>query len=108
MTRPPTAQEIKVGLDALRQEAKVWDQQSDQLENASRKADSLHINRVEAGVFQLIVGPYNTVTDMVTNLTWAGHQATAAVAATLRGAAGTYEREDRIHARAYKNGKLLY
>jgi hypothetical protein len=102
MTRPPTHQEVKVGLDALRHEAAVWSQQAGQLDQASRKADSLHLNRVEAGVFQLIVSPYNTVVDMVANLTRSGHQAMEEIAATLRATAATYEREDRRHAHAYR------
>src|SRR5215475_4326048 len=49
---------VKVATDALRTEAGVWDQQSGQMDAIATKVDGLRFNRLEAGVFQLVVGPY--------------------------------------------------
>ena len=86
---------VKVATDALRTEAGVWDQQSAQLTAIASKVDGLRVNRLEAGVFQLVVGPYGEVVDQVHGRCQEGAQAMTGVADTLRQVANTYDEEER-------------
>jgi uncharacterized protein YukE len=90
----PSAQEVKVATDALRTEAGIWDSQSDQMETISSKVKNMQLGRVEAGVFQLIVGPYNDVVETVTSRSDEGAAAMTNIGDTLRAVATTYDEED--------------
>lgn len=90
----PTAQELQVAFDALRTEAGVWDQQSSQMGQVASKVQGMQLGRIEAGVFQLIVGPYNEVVQAVTARSNEAVQAMTSIGSTLRDIATVYEQEE--------------
>lgn len=90
----PSQQEVQVATDALRTESTVWDQQSNEMGKVSTKAKGMELGRVEAGVFQLIVGPYNEVVQQVMSRADEGVQAMKKIGETLRNIATTYDAED--------------
>jgi hypothetical protein len=92
---PPSRQQVVVATDALRREANDWDHQSVAVAAISQKVTGLELGRVEAGLFQLIVSPYNEVVATVADRCREGQAAITEVAATLRIVADTYEEEDR-------------
>jgi len=53
---------------------------------------------VEAGMFQLIVSPYNEVSDQVKQRSAEGKTEMAAVASALRAVARAYEENEEEHA----------
>lgn len=102
MTRP-TSDEVHVACEALRTEGRLWEDQSEKLRLLSGKTAELEYGRVEAGLFQIIVGPYNDVIDVVTARCAEGSIATGEIAGTLRRAADTYEAEDQAGAHQIKD-----
>jgi len=94
---------VKVATDALRTEAGVWDQQSGQMDAIATKVDGLRFNRLEAGVFQLVVGPYGELVDQVYGRTHEAGQRMKEIADTLRQVAKTYETEELDGSHRLKN-----
>ncbi len=99
---PPSKQELQVATDALRTEAGIWDQQSDQLAAIVGEVEGLRLHRLEAGIFELIVSAYGAVVDQVSARCAEGHQRTVEVAATLRQVADTYDDEERRNEHAFR------
>ncbi|HET9138525.1 hypothetical protein [Actinophytocola sp.] len=99
----PTKQELQVATDALRAEAGVWDGQSTTMGEVAAKAEGLRLSRIEAGIFQLIVGPYDAAADQVTNRCREGEQRMAEVADTLRQVADTYDAEEARNEHQLRN-----
>jgi hypothetical protein len=100
---PPTAQEVAVATGTLRSEAGVWDRESGQLNAITSKAEGLRMNRLEAGVFQVMVSAYESVVEQVQHRCGEGVQRMSEVAGTLRQVADTYDREDRNREHAIRN-----
>jgi Excreted virulence factor EspC, type VII ESX diderm len=100
---PPSAQEVAVATGTLRSEAGVWDHESGQLQAITTKAEGLRMNRLEAGIFQLMVSAYEKVVEQVQNRCGEGRQRMSEVASTLRQVADTYDREDRDREHAIRN-----
>ena len=100
---PPSAQEVAVATGTLRSEAGVWDHESGQLKTITSKAESLRMNRFEAGVFQVIVSAYESVVEQVQHRCDEGQQRMAEIANTLRQVANTYDAEDRSREHAIRN-----
>ncbi|MCP2322177.1 uncharacterized protein YukE [Hamadaea flava] len=90
----PSAKEVKVATDALRTESQVWDQQSDQMSKVGTTAKNMQLGRIEAGVFQLIVGPYNDVVNTVSSRSDEAVTAMHDIGNALRTVATTYDAED--------------
>lgn len=102
MTRP-TPDEVHVACEALRAEGQSWQDHSGKLRVLSDKAAELEFGRVEAGLFQAMVGPYNDVIHAVMARCTEGSAATAGISGTLRQVADTYEAEDRAGAHQIKD-----
>lgn len=100
---PPSKAQIKVATDALRTEAGIWDQQSSELDKIASQADGLRLERVEAGIFQVIFDAYASVIDQVTARSGEGRQRMADVAGTLHQIADTYDEEDTANLHLLKN-----
>ena len=96
-------QSVKVATDALRTEAGVWDQQSAQMGTIATRAEDLRFNRVEAGVFQLIVDPYGELVDQVHARCQEAVTRMKEIADTLRQVANTYDEEERNGAHRLRN-----
>ena len=92
MTQPGDG--YKVATDLLRREATAWDDQASAAQNIVVMTADFELGRVEAGIFQILIGAYRDVcgvvntrcTDAVTNL--------SAAADTLRAVADTYDAEE--------------
>ena len=95
MSELPTRAEVTVATGVLRREAGTWDEQSAGLGAVSRDVAAMEFGRLEAGLFQLMVGPYNEVIDAVSARTREGAAAMTEIGRTLRSAADTYDAEDR-------------
>lgn len=99
----PTQREVDVAVETLRTEAGIWDQQSHQLQAIVSGVGELRLSRIEAGVFQLIVSPYDAVVDQITACCAEGVQQMTRIASTLRTAADVYEEEDRNNEHSIRN-----
>jgi hypothetical protein len=100
---PPTAQEVKVATDALRTEAGVWDKESGEMGKIGPEAEGLRLNRIEAGLFQVIFDTYGQVIDQVIARSNEGGTQMADVAKTLRSVADTYDQEEAANVHKLNN-----
>lgn len=100
---PPSKDQVKVATDALRTEASAWDRQSSALGKIVGQANGLRLDRVEAGIFQIIFNTYSSVVDQVTARCGEGQQRTTDVANTLHQVADTYDEEEAANLHRLKN-----
>ena len=100
---PPSKDHVRVATDALRAEASIWDQQSSALGKIVGQANGLRLERVEAGIFQIIFDTYSSVVDQVTARCGEGQQRMSDVANTLHQVADTYDEEDAANLHLLKN-----
>jgi hypothetical protein len=103
MGDPPSAAEVKVATDALRTEAGQWDEQSSMMSAASTKVGAMEFGRLEAGLFQLMVGPYNEVISAVEARCKEAATAMTEIGTTLRTVADTYDAEDQASEHRIRN-----
>lgn len=96
-------QQVAVATDALRIEAGEWDRQSTAIGATAAKVVNMELGRVKAGLFQLIVSPYNEVVRHVSQRCLEGQAAMTEVANTLRQVADTYDEEDRSNEHSIRN-----
>lgn len=104
MGGPPSAEQVKVATNALRTEAKTWDEQSSVMNTLSTKVAGMEFGRLEAGLFQIMVGPYNEVVSAVSSRCREGTAAMKEIGGTLRTVANTYDAEDK--AAEHRNRKI--
>jgi hypothetical protein len=81
----------------------VWDEQSAKLSALSTKVSAMEFGRLEAGLFQLMVGPYNDVIQAVAARTREGTAAMASIGQTLVSVANTYDTEDKASEHRIRN-----
>jgi hypothetical protein len=91
---PPSSQTVQAATKALRDEAKVWDDQSKTTGDIAPKVEGLRLSRIEAGLFQVIVTEYEKAIDVIVTRTGEGQQVMTNVADTLRTVADTYDQEE--------------
>src|SRR6266540_512897 len=91
---PPDSQTMQAATTALRDEAKVWDDQCKTMGDVRPKVEDLRLSRIEAGLFQVIVTEYEKAIDMLAIRTGEAQQAMTNVANTLRAVADTYDQEE--------------
>ncbi|MGH3869106.1 MAG: hypothetical protein ACRDQ4_23930 [Pseudonocardiaceae bacterium] len=99
----PSKDQIKVATEKLRTEAGIWDQQSNMAGKIASQTDSLRMDRLEAGIFQIIVSAYGSVVDQVTARSREGQQRMADIANTLHQVANTYDQEEAENLHHLKN-----
>jgi hypothetical protein len=99
----PTPQQVAVATNTLRTEANEWETQAAILGTLAAKVEGMELGRVEAGLFQLIVSPYNDVVHHVQSRCQEGQTAMGQIATTLRSAADLYQREDDNNAHRIYN-----
>jgi Excreted virulence factor EspC, type VII ESX diderm len=99
----PTPDEVSVATNTLRSEANQWDEQAGRLGALSTKVAGMEFGRLEAGLFQMMVGPYNDVVRVVAQRCGQGSTAMTEIAATLRNVANTYDAEDAAGAHRITN-----
>ncbi|MFC4052830.1 type VII secretion target [Actinomadura syzygii] len=93
---------LKVLTQTLRSEAGVWDAQAEAIADAGNKADGLHLNRIEAGVFQAFVTAYGTTTGEVVARCREGEARMKEIANALRKVAGNYDKTEAEGAALFK------
>lgn len=103
MTQPVSGEQVAVATNALRTEAGEWETQSATLGALSAKVAEMEFGRLEAGLFQLMVSPYNDVIHALTARCREGAVAMTEVADTLRAVADTYDAEDKASEHRIRN-----
>ena len=88
-------QGFQIATDTLRTEATLWDKESKQLGAIATKAGGLQLTRLEAGIFQVVVGAYNAVDTAVTDRCTEGAKQMTDIGTTLRQVAATYDEEEK-------------
>lgn len=91
---PPTADQVRAATAALRNEASVWEGQAGEMGKIMNLVEGMRLNRVQAGLFQLIFDTYTDVVNQVVDRSAEGVQRMNEVAHTLREVANTYEQEE--------------
>lgn len=91
----PSGQQVSVATNALRNEAGEWVVHGGTLGEQGTKVAGMEFGRLEAGLFQMMVGPYNDVIHAVAARCQEGAAAMTEIADTLRGVADTYDAEDK-------------
>jgi hypothetical protein len=99
----PSSEEVALATDALRTEASVWDTQAHRLDGLGTQVDAMEFGRVEAGLFQIMVSPYNEVVRAVASRCAEGTAAMTEMGSTLRQVADVYEAEDQAGAHKIKD-----
>jgi len=99
----PGPEEVSVATNALRGEAGEWDAQSATIGPVGTKVAAMEFGRLEAGLFQLMVGPYNDVIHAVAARCKEGASAMTEIANTLRSVADTYDAEDTASEHRIRN-----
>ncbi len=74
----------------LRDEAGIWDQQSAELSRVAGLAESLRMDRLSAGIFQILVTSYGPVIDQVMARCKEGQRCTEDIANALLAVARGY------------------
>jgi hypothetical protein len=87
-----------VATSLLRTEALQWDTESGRLAALAPRIGDMQFGRLEAGIFQLMVGPYDALVQLITERCREGVTATADIAAALRSVADTYDAQDEATA----------
>jgi hypothetical protein len=103
MSDLPSAAEVTVETQVLRTEAGIWDEQSHTLSTLSSTVSAMEFGRLEAGLFQGLVGPYNELIAAVTARTREGATAMTEIGQTLISAANTYDAEDKANEHRLRN-----
>lgn len=81
----------EVATQSLRRAARIWDEEAETMSTIPGKTEEVRLNRLTAGVFQLIVSPYEAVVDTVADRSREGTAQLHAIARELRSSADTYE-----------------
>lgn len=84
----------EVATQSLRRTASIWDQAAETMSTIPAKTEEVRLNRLNAGVFQLIVSPYEAVVDTVAERSREGATQLHAIARELRSSADTYEKTE--------------
>lgn len=99
----PDRHTITVATDALRGDAAVWETTASAMRDVAGSADGLRLNRIQAGMFQLVVDAYAGVIDQVTARAREGADRMTAIRDTLHASADTYDREEARNVHALRN-----
>lgn len=90
----PSAQEIQVATGALRSEGGIWKTEGDACGVLAEKVAGLNRTRLEAGIFQIYIGPYQQVCTLVNTVLTQGDTAMGNIGQTLNDSADMYDREE--------------
>lgn len=94
----PESGELKVVTTSLGQAARIWDQQAAALKAAAARVSVMNMNRMEAGIFQIIVAPYDAVVAQVSARCEEGSRSMSGIASGLELAAYTYGQAEQENA----------
>lgn len=85
---------IEVDTSSLRSVAKTWDQEAHAIGRIPEISRGIHLNHITAGVFQLIVSPYEALLNEVADRSAQGQAEMEKIATELRSTAATYEKTE--------------
>ncbi len=91
---PPTPHDLAVATSALRTEAVVWEAQAAELARLASRIEALGFSRLEAGLFQAVVGAHTALVRHAAARCGEGVAEAAGVAGTLHAVADTYDAEE--------------
>ncbi|MEU8569282.1 hypothetical protein AB0C51_13135 [Streptomyces pathocidini] len=83
--------DVDVVTHALRAEARTWDEQCDRMGSIFRTVDALRLNRVEAGLFQIVFSAYENAIHQISGRCREGQQCMADIADALIKNASAYD-----------------
>ncbi|MEU3222059.1 hypothetical protein ABZ695_02730 [Streptomyces sp. NPDC006976] len=86
--------DLKHITDALRAEAKMWDEQSDSMGQVAGAVQGMRMTRLEAGLFQMIVSSYSEAIDQISTRCLEGQVCMADVADALIKNANAYDNQE--------------
>lgn len=87
-----------VGIESLRQDGRIWDEQSRRLNQVVQQVNGLAMDRLQAGIFQVFVNAYHdAVTEILARAT-EGSASMRSVADTLTDVANQYQRGEADNA----------
>ena len=86
--------ELLVIATSLGHAAGIWNQQAAALQSASARVSDMSLSRVEAGVFQIIIGPYDAVVAQVSARCAEGSHIMRDIASALELSAYKYEQAE--------------
>jgi hypothetical protein len=89
-----SSSELRVVPDSLRRVARIWDQQATVIGSITPQVDAMSFGRLEAGVFQLIVSPYDAVVQSVAQRCAEGKTEMEKIASALLANAKNYVATD--------------
>lgn len=89
-----SSEQLRVAVDSLRADAGVWNRGSTTMSDLREKIDALSFNRLQAGLFQLIVDANDELVTIMSDRSGEACQRFSEIADTLRFCADTYEAED--------------
>jgi hypothetical protein len=89
-----TSPGFQVTSNSLRNVAQTWDGQATAIGTIPGKTEGIHLNRLNAGIFQLIVSPYEAVLNAVTDRASEGKSEMGNIATSLRTSADTYDKTE--------------
>ncbi|QWF82302.1 type VII secretion target [Amycolatopsis sp. CA-230715] len=99
---PPPSGDIHVVTEEIRKDADLWDAEAAEMGKIGPKAEGLRLNRIEAGVFQLVFEAYGQMIDQVIARAAEGQQRMTEISATLRAVANKYEADEAARAQQMK------
>lgn len=91
-----------VHTNEVRNEAGIWDAQSGELSRIAKQVETLRMNHITAGIFQLFVDSYDSVIDQVSARCNEGQQRTEEIANALRGVASGYDKAESEGVKLFK------
>ena len=94
MATTPSREEIEVATGALRREARIWEDQAEEMAEIVPRAEALRLSRIEAGLFQVVFDAYGQAADQIIARSSEGRKCMADIGSTLRRVADTYDREE--------------
>ena len=93
----------EVDVPALRQEGQIWTAQSAEMRALAQMVGGLDMSRLEAGIFQIIVGAYGELTNHVEARCTEGAAEMAKIGSALQKIASEYEQKDQSQAQQYRS-----
>lgn len=100
---PPSKESIKVATEALRSEARIWDAQAAHMTDIAQRTEGLRLNRIEAGLFQVVFSAYEEALNAIAGRSGEGHQRMTEVGDTLVQVANTYDQEELENEHQFRN-----
>lgn len=91
---------LQVVTGSLRTVANTWDGESVSIGSIPGQTKDLTLNRLNAGIFQLIVSPYEAVLNAVSDRSSEGREQMADIASELRASADTYDQAENKNVKA--------